>query len=100
MVTGDARRRQLNREQTTRSRVRDGPQTPGDRDRGGRRRRGRVVARVVESQAFGRWRLAGEAMVGSIVSTSDNKRAGDGEAQSRGREGGGVSLPSKANVLA
>jgi len=48
----------------------------------------------------GRWRLAGEAMVGSIVSTSDNKRAGDGEAQSRGREGGGVSLPSKANVLA
>jgi len=48
----------------------------------------------------GQWHLAGEAMVGSIVSTSDNKRAGDREAQSRGREGGGVSLPSKANVLA
>ena len=87
MVTGDARRRQLNREQTTRSRVRDGPQTPGDRDRGGWRRHGHVVARVVESQASGRWRLAGEAMVGSIVSTSENKRAGDGEAQSRGFAG-------------
>ena len=42
-------------------------------------------------------------MVGSIVSTSDNKRAGDGEAQSRGfagARGGGVSVPSKTNVLA
>ena len=51
----------------------------------------------------GRWRLVGEAMVGSIVSTSENKkggRRGGTESRPHGSEGGGVSVPSKANVLA